>query len=275
VLRRAGAEVVAWTLGDFDVTDAAATRRALAAARPDVVVHAAAYTAVDRAEAEPEVAMAVNRDGTANLCAACAEAGTRIVYLSTDYVFDGTARTPIRPDVAPAPLGAYGRSKAAGEVATREHSGPWLIVRAGWMFGPGRPTFVGTMRAAAAARRPVTVVSDLVGAPASTALVAEALWGLLERGARGVWHVAPRGAASWYDVAREVFAATGAPPGLVSPCAAAASDRAAARPRYSVLDASGTERLLGRPFPEWERDVRAYAATGRLPGLGLLAPEAA
>ncbi len=267
-------EVVGWTVGDFDVRDEAATRRAVAAARPDVVVHAAAYTAVDRAETEPETAMAVNRDGTANVCEACSEAGARLVYVSTDYVFDGTARAPIPPLTPAAPLGAYARSKAEGEQAVRDRAVDWLIVRAGWLFGPGRDTFVSVMRTAAEAGRPVRVVQDLVGVPTSTVLLAEGLWGLVARGERGVWHVAPRGSASWFDVAREVFAQVGASAELVTPCTAAESGRAARRPAFTVLDASRTERALGSAFPEWQRDVRAFAGRGRVPGLGLIAAEA-
>ena len=272
--RGAGVDVVGWTIGDFDVRDDAATRRAIADARPDVVVHAAAYTAVDRAETEPDTAMAVNRDGTANVCEACHEAGSRLVYLSTDYVFDGSARAPIAPGTPVAPLGAYGRSKAEGERVVRDRAVDWLMVRAGWLFGPGRDTFVSVMRDAAAARRPVTVVHDLVGAPTSTAFVAEALWGLVAKGERGVWHLAPRGSASWLDVAREVFAQVGAPGDLVTPCTAAESGRAARRPAFTVLDTSRTERALGTTFPAWQRDVRAFAGSGRVPGLGLIAPEA-
>jgi dTDP-4-dehydrorhamnose reductase len=265
--------VVAWTLSDFDVTDADATRRAVAGARPDVVIHAAAYTAVDRAESEPAVAMAVNRDGTANVCRACADAGARLVYVSTDYVFDGTGNRPIPPDAAPMPLGAYARSKVEGEKATRGAKGHWLIARSGWMFGPGRRTFVSVMREAAEARRPVSVVNDLLGAPTSAGLVAEVLWGLVARGERDVWHVTPRGQASWFDVALEIFKTAEAPPSLVTPVSAAESGRPAARPAYSVLDSSRSEKALGVTFPEWRNDLRVFARTGRLPSLGLI-PEA-
>ncbi len=175
--RRAGAEVVGWTLEDFDVTDGAATRRAILDAKPDVVIHAAAYTAVDRAESEPDVALAVNRDGTANVCAACTELGARLVYLSTDYVFDGAARAPIPPDAPRAPLGAYARGKAAGEAAVEASGSPWMIVRTEWVFGPGGANFVDTVRRAAAEGRALEVVDDQVGAPTSTRLVSEGLWG--------------------------------------------------------------------------------------------------
>ncbi len=268
--RGAGADVVAWDLADFDVRDGDAVRRAVRDARPAVVLHLAAYTAVDRAEAEPEVAMAVNRDGTANVASACREAGARMVYLSTDYVFDGRARAPIPADAPRAPLGAYARAKAAGEAAVEASGSHWTIVRSAWIFGPGGPNFVDTVRRAAAEGRALRVVDDQVGAPTSTRLLSEGLWGLVGRGADGPWHLAAAGATSWYGVARAVVAAAGADPGLVAPCPTVESGRAAPRPAYAVLDCGATARTLGAALPPWEDHVTSYVRTGRLPGLGIL-----
>lgn len=268
--RRAGADVLGWTRGDFDVRDGVATRRAIVAARPDVVVHAAAYTAVDRAEAEPELAMAVNRDGTAAVCAAGREVGARVVYVSSDYVFDGSAREPVPPSAPPAPLGAYARSKAEGERAAQASGVASLIVRTGWVYGPAGRNFVDEMRAAAAADRGVTVVDDQVGAPTSARLVSEGLWGLVRAGEGGVWHLAAAGAASWFDVAQAVFGESGKPAGLVSRCSAAAAGRAAPRPAYSVLDCRETASRIGVRLPAWEDHVRAYVRTGEQRGLGII-----
>ncbi|HXY68534.1 MAG TPA: dTDP-4-dehydrorhamnose reductase [Gemmatimonadales bacterium] len=272
--RRAGADVAAWTLDAFDVRDAAATRRAVVADRPDVVVHLAAWTDVDGAEADPDAALAVNRDGTAHVAAACREAGARLVVLSTDYVFDGSARRPIPPDTVPAPRGAYARSKAAAEAAVASCSGPWTILRTGWLFGPGGRNFVDTVRAAAAAGRALRVVDDQVGAPTSSRLVAEGLWGLVRAGKTGRWHLAAAGAASWFEVAREVFRAAGADPLRVTACRTAEAGRAAPRPAYSVLDCRATEAALGMALPRWEAHVAAYLATGRVPALGLIEGDA-
>jgi len=268
--RRAGARVVAWDLDDFDIRDAEATRRAIMAAKPDVVIHAAAYTAVDRAESEPDVATAVNRDGTANVCRGCREAGARVVYVSTDYVFDGRAEAPIPPDALRAPLGAYARGKAQGEAAGEACGCPWTIVRTEWVFGPGGPNFVDTVRRAAAEGRALEVVDDQVGAPTSTRLLSEGLWGLVGRRADGRWHLAAGGAASWFEVARAVYSAVGADRALVSPCSTARAARAAPRPAYSVLDCAATVAALGLSLPAWEKDVTAYVRTGRVPGLGLI-----
>ena len=273
--RKAGADVVGWDAEDFDVRDAGAVRRVIAGARPEVVIHAAAYTAVDRAEAQPELAMAVNRDGTANVCRACAEAGARVVYVSTDYVFDGRTTTPIPPDARRTPLGAYARGKAEGEAAVERSAGPWMIVRSEWMFGPGGLNFVDTVRRAAGEGRALKVVDDQVGAPTSTRLLAEGLWGLVCREAAGRWHLAASGAASWFEVARTVYAAAGADPALVAPCSTAEAARPAPRPAYSVLDCGATRTALGVSLPPWEKHVTAYVRAGHVPGLGLIEGEAA
>jgi dTDP-4-dehydrorhamnose reductase len=272
--RRAGADVIAWTLADFDLRNADATRRAVVAARPDVVLHAAAYTAVDRAESEPDVAMAVNRDGSANLCRPCREVGARVVFVSTDYVFDGTARSPIPPDARTAPLGAYGRSKAEGERVVAASGCPWMIVRSQWAFGPGGANFVDTVRRAALERRPLRVVDDQVGSPTSTRLLSEGLWELTRSGASGYWHLAAAGVASWFQVARAVFAAADADPALVSPCSTAQAGRAAPRPAYAVLDCAATAAALGVALPPWTEHVITYVRQGRTPGIGLLPEDA-
>jgi dTDP-4-dehydrorhamnose reductase len=268
--RRAGADVVPWDIGDFDVREAEAVRRAILDAKPDVVVHAAAYTAVDRAESEPDVATAINRDGTANVCRGCREAGARVVYVSTDYVFDGRAAAPMPPDARRAPLGAYARGKAEGEVAVERSGCAWMTVRTEWVFGPGGPNFVGTIRSAAAEGRALKVVDDQVGAPTSTRLLSEGMWGLVGRGATGYWHLTAAGAASWFAVARAVYGVAGADPERVSPCSTAEAARAAPRPAYSVLDCGATASLLGVVLPPWEQHVTAYVRIGRVPGLGLI-----
>ena len=272
--RRAGAEVVAWTVRDFDVRDAAAVRRAIVGAAPDVVVHLAAYTDVDRAEAEPELALAVNGDGAVNVAAGCRAAGAHLVHLSTDYVFDGRAGAPIPPSAPRAPLGAYARGKAVGEAAVEAAGGAWAIVRTAWAYGPGGRNFVDTVRAAAAEGRALRVVDDQRGAPTSVRLVAEGLWGLAARRVTGHWHLAAAGSASWFDVARTVAAAAGADPARVTPCSSREAGRAAPRPAYSVLDCRATETVLGVALPPWQEHVTAYVAQGRLPGLGLITGEA-
>lgn len=268
--REAGAEVLAWTRADFDVTDAAAATRAIGAARPDAIVHAAAWTDVDGAEREAASAMRANRDGAANVAAAAAAARSTLLHISTDYVMGGSARAPIPPGRAPTPLGAYARSKAAGETAVRESKADWAIVRTGWAYGPHGRNFVDTMKQAARGGRSVSVVDDQVGAPTSVRLLAEALWALLAARARGIWHVAAAGETSWYGVARAVYEAAGADPARVKACTTAESGRAAPRPAWAVLDCRATVTALGAPMPAWDEQVRAYVKTGALPPCGLI-----
>ncbi len=268
--RRAGAEVAAWTLDDFDVRDGAAVRRAVVGARPDVVLHLAAYTDVDRAEAEPQVALQINGGGTANVAAACRDAGAHLVYLSTDYVFDGATAGPIPPSAPRSPLGAYARGKAAGEAAVEASGAAWTIVRSGWVFGPGGRNFVDTVREAAAEGQALRVVDDQIGAPTSTRLVAEGLWGLVGGRWSGYWHLAAAGAVSWFEVARTTYECARADPALVTPCSTRDAARAAPRPANSVLDCRATGTALGVALPGWVEHVAAYVRTGRVPGLGLI-----
>ena len=268
--RRAGADVIPWRRADLDVTDRDAVRRSVVDARPDVVVHLAAYTDVDRAEAEAHAAMRVNGEGTANVCAVAAAFGARVLYLSTDYVFAGVTPEPIAPEAAPAPLGAYGRSKVAGERAVSALGPQGVVVRTGWMYGPGGENFVDMMRRGATERRPVTVVADQNGAPTSTRLVAEATWGLCRAGVAGLWHVMAAGPVTWFEVARAAYEDIGAPPDLVSAGTSTALGRPARRPAHSLLDCRATEARLGIPMPAWRDGVRAYLHSGAMPGIGLI-----
>ncbi len=267
--RAAGAEVTGWTRSDVDVTDRAAVAAAVGALRPDAVVHLAAWTDVDGAERDPAGAMAVNRDGTAAVASACERVGAALAHVRTDYVLDGAGGRPLPPEGRLGPLGAYARSKAEAEVVARA-GGAWLIVRAGWLYGPGGPNFVDAMRAHAAARQPARVVNDQRGAPTPARVVAEALYGLVRDRARGVWHVAAAGEATWWMVARAVFDACGADPALVTPCTSAELGRPAPRPAYAVLDCSATAARLGVTFPRWDEALAAYARGGAQAGLGLI-----
>jgi dTDP-4-dehydrorhamnose reductase len=262
--RAAGADVTAWTRSDVDVTDRRAVDDAVRAARPEVVLHGAAFTDVDGAEDAPDAALRVNEGGTAAVAAACAAHGAAMIYVSSDYVFGGTATAPIPPDAPLAPAGAYARSKAAGEAATRAGTRDWLIVRTGWVFGPGGKNFVDTMRQRAQGAQPSRVVNDQHGAPTSTAFIAEVAWRLVSAGHRGVWHVTPSGATTWFGVAQEVYRAAGADASLVSPCSSAELARRAPRPAWSVLDSRATAEALGQPLPPWQRDVDAYVRMGTL-----------
>lgn len=256
-----GFEVVAPTRAELEITDAEAVVRAVREARPELVVHCAAYTDVDGAEAEPEEAMRVNGDGTAHVADEAARAGATMLYVSTDYVFDGKKEAPYLPDDEPRPVNAYGRSKLAGEAAVRASGGEWLIVRTSWLYGAGGRNFVDTIARAAREREELRVVVDQRGRPSWTEAVAAALLDLAGSGARGIHHVANRGEATWHDVAVAVVRALGlAVP--VLPATAADVQRPAPRPRYSVLDLEETEAALGRRLPPWRESLRDYLREG-------------
>jgi dTDP-4-dehydrorhamnose reductase len=245
---------------DGDAVDAAVTRIA-----PDLLLNAAAYTAVDRAETEREIAYAVNRDGAANLARAAVRAGARMAHVSTDFVFDGHATRAYRPDDAPSPLGVYGASKLAGELAVAEAAPGALILRTAWVYSPHGGNFLKTMLRVMAARGEVRVVADQIGTPTSATTLAQALWGLSLAGAEGVHHHTDSGVASWYDFAQAI-AEDGVAAGLLSslpkviPIETADYPTPAHRPAFSVLDKASTWAILGGPFPHWRVTMREVMA---------------
>lgn len=246
---------------ELDIRDLAAVRAAVTRSAPDLILNAAAYTAVDRAEAEPEIAWSVNRDGAANLARAAGEAGARFAHVSTDFVFDGHASRAYRPDDAPAPLGVYGASKWAGEIAVEEAAPGSLILRTAWVYSPHGANFLKTMLRLMAERGEVRVVGDQIGTPTSAATLAEALWGLSLAGAQGVHHHTDAGVASWYDFAQAIGEDAHAAGLLESeprvlPIRTEDYPTPARRPAFSVLDKTSTWAILGRPSPHWRSAMR-------------------
>lgn len=256
-----GVAVLALGASELDITDAAAVEAAIADAAADVVINAAAYTAVDRAESEAELAWRVNRDGAANLARAAAAAGARFTHVSTDFVFDGTSGRPYRPDDAPAPLGVYGASKLAGELAVRDAAPDALIVRTAWVYSPVGGNFLKTMLRLMAERGEVGVVADQIGTPTCAATLARTIWALDAAGAQGIHHCTDAGAASWYDFAVAIAEEAQALAMLgrnvvVRPLTTADYPTPARRPAYSVLDKTSTWSILGEPAPHWRSSLR-------------------
>ncbi len=255
---------------ELDITDAGAVHAALHRTRPDVVFNCAAFSNVDRAEAEPALALAVNRDGAGNVAEAAAGAGAVMVHLSTDYVFDGKQTVPYRPSDPPAPLSHYGRSKLAGERAVRESGAEHLVVRTSWLFGEGSKGFVNFVRHAlglGAASGPVRVVSDETSRPTWIGDLAPALLDLVGKGGRGFLHLANNGSCTRLELALEIRAAMsepGAPPppqgGFpeILPVDSGSFGAPARRPLYSVLDLTDAERVLGRPMVPWQTSLRRF-----------------
>jgi dTDP-4-dehydrorhamnose reductase len=256
---RAGHDVTPLSRRQLDVADAAAVRAAVKAARPDAVVNCAAWTDVDGAEANEGDATIVNGEGARHVAQAAAAAGAFVVHVSTDYVFDGTAREPYLESAPTAPASAYGRSKLAGEIAVADAApGAHAIVRSSWLFGRHGGNFVATVLRLARERDKLTVVDDQVGCPTFTGHLATALVAIAERRLPGIRHVAGAGECSWHDLAAAAFAATGADVEL-SRGRTADLDRPAPRPAYSVLRSEHRDTPV---LPPWQDGLHAYLELG-------------
>jgi dTDP-4-dehydrorhamnose reductase len=253
--RARGWDVVGIDLPDADLTDPTAAQDMAEEHAPDAIVHCAAYTDVDAAEEQEARALAVNADASANIAAAGAMLGARIVAVSTDYVFDGTltGRPYVESDQT-APIGAYGRTKLAGEQAIAGHNPNHAIARTAWLFGVGGKNFPDTMLRAAQTRDEVAVVTDQVGSPTWAGHLSPALLDLAAGTATGVFHTAGAGRCSWHELTVELYRAAGIAT-RVNETTAAEFQRPAPRPAWSVL---ATERDETPRLPPWQDGVAAY-----------------
>ncbi len=252
-----GHDVRASTRSDLDVTHPGEVERRLNAERPEVVVHCAAYTAVDGAEEESDQAMSVNRDGTRNVAMAAAQIGATVVYPSTDYVFSGRADTPYGPDDETSPVSAYGVSKLAGEQVLARSGCNWMIVRTSWLYGAGGWDFVDVVLEQNERRGKMAVVDDQVGCPTWTGSLAPGIVELAEAAVKGTYHLCDAGQASWLDLARQVVEEAEIDLELTA-TNTLAWGAAADRPPYSVLDCTKAERILGREMTPWRESLRTY-----------------
>lgn len=243
----------------LDITAEDAVRALFDDHEPTVVVNCAAWTGVDAAETAEAAALQVNGEGARHLAAACAKAGARMLHLSTDYVFAGDAAAPYRETDRPDPRTAYGRGKLAGEQAVLDLlPGDGYVVRAAWLYGAGGPNFVRTMIRLERERETVDVVGDQYGQPTWTADLAERLVALGAGDApAGIYHGTSAGAASWYDLAREVFRLLGADPDRVRRVPTSAVPRPAPRPAYSVLAHDGWAAAGIEPIRDWRQALAA------------------
>ena len=259
---RHGHEVVLLGRPGLDLADPSTIAPALRAADAAAVINAAAYTAVDKAESEPDLALAVNGAGAGAVAAAAAELGLPVLQVSTDYVFDGAKPSPYVEEDPVGPLGAYGRSKLAGERAVAEANPRHAVLRTAWVYAPYGANFVRTMLRIAGNKPEVGVVADQHGCPTSALDIATTLLGVAarmveepeDRDLVGVFHMAARGEAVWADVAEAVFAASrakGGPSATVKRITTADFPTQAQRPANSRLDCAKLERVYGIALPEW------------------------
>ena len=250
-LAKRGIEGIGVDVEEMDITDAEACRRVIKASGADAVIHCAAYTAVDAAEDNVELCRRINGEGTRNVAQACKEADVKLMYISTDYVFDGQGTRPWEPDDERHPLNVYGQTKYEGELAVEELSDKYFIVRIAWVFGVAGKNFIKTMLRLGKERGAVSVVDDQVGSPTYTYDLARLLVDMIQTDKYGRYHATNEGLCSWYEFAKEIFRQAG----MDVPVIPVSSDQfpaKAARPSNSRLSKeklgeNGFERL-----PAWQ-----------------------
>jgi dTDP-4-dehydrorhamnose reductase len=252
----AGHDVVGFGRAELDITAPAALAKKFELERPDVVINCAAWTDVDGAEAEEQAAFAVNGTGAGNVAAAAAKVGASVVYVSSDYVFDGAKAAPYVESDQVAPLSAYGRTKLAGEEATIAANKRHFVVRSAWLFGIGGPNFVETMLRLAASGNEVLVVRDQVGSPTYTWHLAYGIVRLIEGIEFGIHHMAAAGQCSWYEFAREIFEQAKVECKVLS-ITTEEFGRPAPRPPFSALT---SQREHAIRLPSWQDGLAGYLA---------------
>ena len=241
--------------GELDITDAAAVSATIDQFEPDALINCAAWTDVDGAQAEEAAATEINGDGAANLGASCARNGVRLVHVSTDYVFDGSATEPYVESDSVNPQSGYGCSKLAGEAAIEAGGGDYAIVRTAWLFGAGGPNFVDTMLKLGAEREQIEVVTDQIGCPTWTGHLAPALVACAAADGTGIFHAVGGGRCSWFDLASETISLAGLDC-KVEPTTTDSFPRPAPRPAFSVLGSErGDEAIV---LPDWHEGLRGY-----------------
>jgi dTDP-4-dehydrorhamnose reductase len=250
-------EVVAWDLPELDVTDTDAVMRGLTAERPDAVVHCAAFANVDGCERDCSQAYRVNALGTWNVAAACREVGAAMVYISTDFIFDGEKGAPYDEFDAPHPLGEYGRSKLAGEIVVRGMLERHFIVRTAWLFGVHGKNFVSTILRAAQGGGPLRVVADQIGCPTHAVDLADTLVSLLDSPLYGTYHVTNAGSCSWAEFAAEIVRQAGLSAEVI-PIAAAEWESPTRRPKDSRLRHLALEMQGKDTLPPWQDALAEY-----------------
>ena len=252
-----GIQYIALTKADLDVTDRNATEQRIKAGDPDIVFHCAAFTDVERAEVERKASFSVNADGARNVARACKTVGARMVFFSTDYVFDGTKRTPYAPHDKPNPLSTYGESKLAGENLVTASGVDVLLIRTSWLYGAVGRDLVDTVIQGAREGKTLQLIDDQTGSPTWAKHMAEITLDLVSHRVSGTYHVTDSGEASWYDLGREALSICG----LQCEVKRISSEdwRASApRPRYSVLNSSNAEAILGRRMTPWREALKKF-----------------
>ena len=252
-----GIEVRGVSSKDFSLTDGASVEKYIKEYAPDVVMHGAAYTAVDKAEDEQEKCMAVNAEGTRHIAKACAEIGAKMIYISTDYVFPGDGEEAYAVDAPKGPQNVYGKSKLLGEQAVQELLTKYFIVRISWVFGINGKNFIRTMLNLAKTHKELTVVGDQIGSPTYTRDLAVLLADMAATEKYGVYHATNEGFCSWAEFAAEVFRQAGKEV-TVTPVDSSAYPTKAVRPKNSRMSKAALIEAGFKPMPRWQDAVGRY-----------------
>ena len=256
-LAHRGIEAKGTTRQDFPLTDADAMRTCMAAYDPGVVIHCAAYTAVDQAEDEPKTALAVNGEATRYIAELCKEFGAKLIYISTDYVFPGNGEDFYEPDAPKQPQNSYGKSKLAGEEAVQEVLEKYFIVRISWVFGIHGKNFIRTMLRLSENHEELRVVDDQIGSPTYTVDLAKLLVDMAETEKYGIYHATNEGVCSWAELAAEVFRQYGRPTRVI-PVSSAEYPTKAVRPKNSRMSKQCLEDAGFQRLPNWKDAVGRY-----------------
>lgn len=251
-------DVVGQDIQDIDITVAEACQDVISRISPDVVINAAAYTNVDGCESDKETCFQVNAEAVKNIALACADTGTKIVHISTDYVFDGKKTTPYTEDDICQPLNVYGQSKRMGERYLQELARDFILVRTSWLFGKNGKNFVTTIADKARQEKKLRVVADQTGAPTYTWDLAGAIQLLIENDHAGVFHVTNQGSCSWYEFAEKIVETIGATDVCIEPISSDALTRPAIRPHNSVLSCRKFIETAEAPMRHWHAALDAF-----------------
>lgn len=255
-------DFLATTSSNMDITNQVETLHVITTYNPDIVIHGAAYTNVDNAEADPDLAYRINAIGTRNVAAACLKCDAKMVYVSTDYVFDGTLDRPYNEFDQTNPQSIYGKSKLAGEILARQMVNKLFITRTAWLYGDGN-NFVRTMLKLGKERDAIKVVNDQHGCPTSTVDLAEAILQLVQTEYYGTYHTACTGMTTWYAFANKIFQLAGINNVKVLPQKTIELGRPASRPAYSAMDNLMLRLTIGKVMRSWEEALQDYVESAQ------------
>jgi len=258
-------EIIGWDIEEMDIQKEDESVTKIENLRPEIVIHIAAYTDVDGCELDKERAFVVNAEGTRHVALAASKCHAKMVYLSTDYVFDGEKREPYLENDSPHPLNVYGHSKLKGEQYVQEWVKDSLIIRTQWLYGPFGKNFVDSILRQAREKGALSIVNDQIGSPTYTADLAKAISGLIRLDARGIFHVANSDLCTWYTFGRAILKLSGVNRVKVVPISSKELGRPAARPSYSVLNCQKFEKETGLTMRPWSEALKDYLSTYHQP----------